>query len=198
MSKVKSGEDGAAHDRGRYDAFMSATIPFKTISGEDGSLTCEGATPTDTGPAGAVLRLTMAVLRKDESAIRKELVAMPEGGAPPGPPSTDGTVKIGEVTYETPEKAVVPSESTFGDQVQEMKFVVIKQGDAWKVDLNESIERMMALMMQAMQQGMEAMGQAMGEVMKGVSEGLSEAMRATAPDKDDDEDGHPKQMTNDK
>jgi hypothetical protein len=175
---------------------MSTTIPFKTIGGEEGSLTCEGATPDDAGPAGAVLRLTLAVLRKDEAAISKELVLMPEGGAPPGPPSIDGTVKTGEVTYETPDKAVVPSESTFGDQVQEMKFVVIKQGDAWRVDLNESIERMMSVMMQAMKEGMEAMGQAMGEVMKGVSEGLSEAMGATAPD--EDEDGNPKQMTNDK
>jgi hypothetical protein len=175
---------------------MSATTPFKTIAGENGSLTCEGATPDDAGPAGAVLRLTLAVLRKDEAAIRKELVLMPEGGAPPGPPSIDGTLKIGEVIYEAPEKAVVPSVSTFGDQAQEMKFVVIKQGDAWKVDLNESIERMMSLMMQAMQQGMEAMGQAMGEVMKGVSEGITEAMRATAPD--EDEDGNPKQMTDDK
>ena len=175
---------------------MSTTIPFKTIAGDNGTLTCEGATPDDTGPAGAVLRLTLAVLRKDEAAIRKELVLMPEGGAPPGPPSIDGTVTIGEITYETPEKAVVPTQSSFGDQAQEMNFIAVRQGDAWKVDINESIERMMSVMMQAMKEGMEAMGQAVGEVMKGVSEGLTQAMGAIAPDQNED-DEKPKRMTDD-
>jgi hypothetical protein len=155
---------------------MSSKITFKTTSGEDGSIACDGATPSDRSPAGAVLRLIMAILRKDEPAMRQELVAMPEGGPPPGPPSTHATVKVKETTYETPDKALVPTESVAADQPQDMTFIVVRQGDAWKVDINESIERMMGAMMNVMREGMEAVGQAMGEAMTQAMKGIGEAL----------------------
>src|SRR4051812_9691898 len=114
---------------------MSKKITFKTAAGEDGSLTADGADPTDSGPAGAVLRLMIGILKQDNAECLKELASTmkPEGGPPPVS-SSHATVKIGEITYEGADKAVVPADAMIGTDPQAMPFVVVKEKAGWKVD----------------------------------------------------------------
>jgi hypothetical protein len=159
---------------------MSKKITFKTTAGEDGSLIAEGADPTDSGPAGAVLRLMIGILKQDNAECLKELASSmkPEGGPPPVS-SGHATVKIGEITYEGADKAIVPADSTIGTEAQSMPFVVVKEQAGWRVDMNQTMERMMGPMMEALQQGMKQVGEAMGAAMQGIAEGMAEAMGGT-------------------
>jgi hypothetical protein len=156
---------------------MSKKITFKTAAGEDGSLTPEGAEPTDPGPAGAVLRLMIGILKQDNDACLKELASTmkPEGGPPPVS-SSHATVKIGPISYETPDKAVVPTDSVIGAETQSLPFVTVKEAAGWKVDMDQTMERMMGPMMEALQDGMKQVGEAMGAAIEGIAEGISEAM----------------------
>jgi hypothetical protein len=156
---------------------MSNKITFKTAAGEDGSLTAEGGDPTDSGPAGAVLRLMIGILKQDNEVCLKELASTmkPEGGPPPVS-SSHATVKIGPITYEGPDKAIVPADAVVGTEPQSLPFVTVKEATGWKVDMDQTMERMMGPMMEALQDGMKQVGEAMGAAMEGLADGIGEAM----------------------
>lgn len=156
---------------------MSKKVTFKTASGEDGSLTAEGGDPQDNGPAGAVLRLMIGILKGDVAECRKEMSAnTPAEAGPPTPPSSHATVTVGKVTYEGDALAVVPTDTLVGEENQSLPFVTVKEGGAWKVDMGQTMERMMGPMMEAMTEGMKQVGEAMGAAMQAIGEGLNEAL----------------------
>lgn len=159
---------------------MSKKVTFKTATGEDGSLTAEGSDPSDSGPAGAVLRLMIGILKQDNAECLKELASSmkPEGGPPPVS-SSHATVKVGEVTYEGADKAIVPTDAMIGTDAQSMPFVVVKEPAGWRVDMNQTMERMMGPMMEALQEGMKQVGEVMGAAMQGIAEGMQDAMGGT-------------------
>ncbi len=155
---------------------MGTRIALTTADGSKGSLTSEGATVADAGPAGAVLRMLAAVIKGDEAGWKREMVPSKVAQGTPTPPGKDVTVTFGPVANDGGDMAVVPTEILSDGQRQPVAFVTVRDGAAWKVDMDRTLERMMAPMMEAMTEGMQAMGDALGTAMQGVGDALAGAL----------------------
>ena len=142
------------------------------------SLTYEGASPTDPGPAGALVHMLIAQLSQDEAGLKATVTERTLAMGKPTPPGKDITVKLQEAQLEGDDKAIalVPTELLIDGQANQMPFILFKEASGWKVDMAASMERMMGGSMEQLTNALEDGMKQMAEGMKGVMEGMGEAM----------------------
>ena len=148
------------------------------------TFTYSGATPTDVGPAGAVLRMLLAQMNNDAEAMKGAVTTKSLEMGRPSLPGKEMSAEIGAVS-EAGATASVAAKVMAEGQAQEVNFVVTKEPAGWRVDMPATIERMMGASFEQigelMEQGMKAMGDAMSTAMQGIGEGLGEALGASDP-----------------
>jgi hypothetical protein len=142
------------------------------------TFTYGGATPADTGPAGAVLRMLLAQAGNDPDGLKAAVTAKSMEMGKPSLPGKEMKAEVGAVT-EDGESATVMTNVLADGQGQDLTFVVVKEDGTWRVDMPQTIERMMGASFEQigelMAEGMKAMGDAMSTAMRGLGDGLAEA-----------------------
>jgi hypothetical protein len=169
---------------------MSTTLQFDPAADWkiDGkiTLTYEGASPTDTGPAGALMRMMIAQLSQDKEALKaavteNTIASMGE----PTSPGKDLNVKVKEAQFEGDDKntAIVPADLLVDGQPQELPFVIVKEESGWKVDMQATMQKLlggsMEMLTTALEEGMKQMAEGMQGVMEGMGEAMSQAFNGS-------------------
>jgi hypothetical protein len=162
---------------------MSTTLQFDpapdwNIDGKI-TLTYEGASPDDSGPAGAILRMMIAQLSQDKEALKNAVTenTLSTMGQP-NAPGKDLSVKFKSPQFEGDDQntAVLPAELLVDGQPQELPFITVKEDSGWKVDMPATLQRLMGGSMEQLTAAFEEGMKQMAEGMKGVMEGMGEAM----------------------
>lgn len=174
---------------------MSTTLQFDPAAdwNIDGkiTLTYEGASPTDTGPAGALLRMMIAQLSQDKEGLKAAVTENTIASmGQPNAPGKDLNVKVKEAQFEGDDKntAIVPADLLVDGQPQELPFVIVKEESGWKVDMPATMQKLMGVSMEqlgaAFEEGMKQMAEGMKGVMEGVGEALSQAFNGSGESAD--------------
>lgn len=182
MAIPRSGQWLVAPARVTMLIHMSTTLQFEpaadwNINGTI-SFTYEGASPTDPGPAGTLLKMFIAQLSQDMETLKTVVSERTLAMGKPSAPGKELSVKVKEPQYEGDDKnvAVVPADLMVDGQPQELPFILNKDETGWKVDMVSTMERMMGGSMDMLTNALEEGMKQMAEGMKGVMEGMGEAM----------------------
>lgn len=147
------------------------------------TLTYDGASPADSTPGGAVLRMLAAQLANDREALAAAVTpATMEMGQPSFPgKKVEAVLSSAAIEGDT---ATVPAKVTIDGQEQPIEFLVAKDGAAWRVDMPATIQRLMGASMEqltgALEEGMQLMAQGMAAAMDGVGEAMTAALGGTS------------------
>lgn len=158
-----------------FDAPADSSIEGKI------ALTYDGASPTDPGPAGTLVRMLIAQLSQDEATLKQTVTEKTLANGKPQAPGKDINVTLKDTQYEGDDKntAVILTDLLIDGQANQMPFVLFKEPSGWKVDMNASVERMMGGSMEqltsALEEGMKQMAQGMQGMMEGMGQAMSEA-----------------------
>jgi hypothetical protein len=149
------------------------------------AFTYDGASPSDPGPAGTLVRMLIAQLGQDEATLKQTVTEKTLANGKPQVPGKDISVTLKDTQYEGDDKstAVIMADLLIDGQANQMPFVLFKEPSGWKVDMNASIERMMGGSMEqltsALEEGMKQMAEGMQGMMEGIGQAMSEAFGST-------------------
>jgi hypothetical protein len=120
----------------------------------------DGATPTDPGPAGVVLRMLIAQASNDEAGLRACVTAKTMEMGKPAVPGKALSVHLSPATEEG-DRQIVNAKLSADGADQEVAFILIQEAGDWRVDMPLTIERLMGGSMQQfsemLEQGMKQM-----------------------------------------
>lgn len=156
-------------------------MPTQTIHPLDPSaapvtLTYEGVSESDAGPAAAVLRMVIAQAKGDADAL-KEIVTEKTLEMSRSQNIGSQVEMIVKGTKIEGDTATVTAELKSDGMGQELPVIVVKQAGRWRVDMHATIEKLMGGMdiAAALEQGMKQMAEGMGKVMEQMAKGASAA-----------------------